>query len=187
MKKGLHISGMSMASSAAAGITIKGRIMSWSSVLLLPFVLAPAFPGMAWPPFFTPSWAPCSKAGAVHPVIHRLLKPLTPDDCPACRLASTPSSSAGPAPAPVRPWCEVKSRQGAPKRIPTEGYACPNQQCVYFGITDAHIHALVGDGKHGQTERIQTFRCQACRNTFTARRHTPMYRLKTPSQQVAIV
>jgi len=81
----------------------------------------------------------------------------------------------------------VKSRQGAPKRIPTEGYACPNQQCVYFGITDAHIHALVGDGKHGQTERIQTFRCQACRTTFTARRHTPMYRLKTPSQQVAIV
>jgi len=58
---------------------------------------------------------------------------------------------------------------------------------VYFGITDAHIHALVGDGKHGQTERIQTFRCQACRTTFTARRHTPMYRLKTPSQQVAIV
>jgi len=62
MKKGLHISGMSMASSAAAGITIKGRIMSWSSVLLLPFVLAPAFPGMAWPPFFTPSWAPLLKS-----------------------------------------------------------------------------------------------------------------------------
>ena len=36
-------------------------------------------------------------------------------------------------------------------------------------------------------ERIQTFRCQACHTTFTARRHTPLYRLKTPSHQVAMV
>ncbi len=69
----------------------------------------------------------------------------------------------------------------------TNGFACPNQQCPYSGITDAHIHALVGDGKHGQAERIQTFRCQACRTTFTARRNTPLYRLKTPSQQIAVV
>jgi transposase-like protein/IS1 family transposase len=130
---------------------------------------------------------PCSRAGAVHPVIHRLLKPRTPDDCPACRLASTPSSGAGPAPAPVRPWSEVKSRRGAPKRVKTEGYACPNRKCPYSGITDAHVHALVGDGKHGQAERIQTFRCQACHTTFTARYHTPLYRLKTPSQQIAVV
>jgi hypothetical protein len=46
---------------------------------------------------------------------------------------------------------------------------------------------LVGDGKHGRVERIQTFRCQACCTTFTARRHTPLYRQKTPSQQVAVV
>jgi hypothetical protein len=119
--------------------------------------------------------------------LHRLLKPRTPDDCPACRLASTGSSGGGPAPTPVRPWREVKSRRGAPKRVNTEGFACSNQQCPYFGITDAQIHALVGDGKHGQAERIQTFRCQACRTTFSARRHTPLYRLKTPSQQVAVV
>jgi hypothetical protein len=81
----------------------------------------------------------------------------------------------------------VKSRRGAPKRIDTAGFACPNQQCAYFGITDAHIHALVGDGKHGQAERIQTFRCQACRTTFTARRDTPLYRLKTSSHQIAVV
>ncbi len=62
----------------------------------------------------------------------------------------------------LRPWSEVKSRRGAPKRIPTDGFACPNQQCLYFGVTDAHIHALVGDGKHGRAERIQPFRCQAC-------------------------
>jgi transposase-like protein len=87
----------------------------------------------------------------------------------------------------VRPWREGKSRRGAPKRIPTEGFACPNPQCGYCGVTDAHIHALVGDGKHGQSERIQTFRCQACRTTFTARRDTPLYRLKTPSYHVAMV
>jgi IS1 family transposase len=81
----------------------------------------------------------------------------------------------------------MKSRRGAPKRVNTEGFACPNEQCSYFGITDPDIHALVGDGKHGQAERIQTFRCQACRTTFTARRHTPLYRLKTPSQQIAVV
>ena len=90
-------------------------------------------------------------------------------------------------PAPVRPWCEVKSRRGAPKHVNTEGFACPNQQCSYCGITDAQVHALVGDGKHGQAEQIQTFRCQACRTTFSARRHTPLYRLKTPSHQIGMV
>ncbi len=46
---------------------------------------------------------------------------------------------------------------------------------------------LFGDGTHGHAERIQTFRCQTCRTTFTARRHTPLYRLKTPSHQIAVV
>jgi IS1 family transposase len=126
-----------------------------------------------------------SRGGAKRSRLPRLLKPRSPDDCPACRLASPPSSGGGPA--PVRPWREVKSRRGAPKRIDTQGYACPNQLCRYFGITDAHRHALVGEGKHGRAERIQTFRCQACRTTFSARRGTPLYRLKTPSQQIAMV
>ena len=128
-----------------------------------------------------------SQGAAKRPTLHRLLKPRSPDDCPACRLASIASSGGVPAPAPVRPWPEVKSRRGAPKRVNTEGFACPNQQCAYFGITDARVHALVGDGKHGRAEQIQTFRCQACHTTFTSRRHTPLYRLKTPSQQVAQV
>jgi hypothetical protein len=122
-----------------------------------------------------------SQGGALRTTAQRLLKPRTPRDCPACRLFCTPSSGVRPAPAPVRPWREIKSRRGAPKRVNTQGFACPNQQCPYSGITDAHIHALVGDGKHGRAERIQTFRCQACHMTFTARRHTPLYRLKTPS------
>jgi IS1 family transposase/transposase-like protein len=71
--------------------------------------------------------------------------------------------------------------------VNTESFACPNQQCPYFGIKESQIHALVGDGKHGQAERIQTFRCQACHTTFTARRHTPLYRLKPPSHHIALV
>ena len=82
-----------------------------------------------------------SRGGAKRSSLTRLLKPRCPDDCPACRLASPASSSAEPAPAPVRPWSEVKSRRGVPKRIPTEGFACPKRQCPYFGNTDAHRHA----------------------------------------------
>jgi hypothetical protein len=79
-----------------------------------------------------------SKAGTIRTTVHRLLKPRTPLDCPVCRLSS---SGVRLAPAPVRPWREVKSRRGAPKRVNTEGFACPNQQCPYSGITDARIHA----------------------------------------------
>jgi hypothetical protein len=82
-----------------------------------------------------------SSAGRKHIPLHRLLKPRTPLDCPACRLASTHSSGVRATSAPVRPWSEVKSRRGAPKQILTEGFACPNQQCMYLGITDAGMHA----------------------------------------------
>jgi hypothetical protein len=41
---------------------------------------------------------------------------------------------------------------------------------------------LLGDGTHGHAERIQTFRSQACRTTFSARRDTALSRLKTPSR-----
>ena len=37
------------------------------------------------------------------------------------------------------------------------------------------------------SECVQTFRCQACYSTFSARRNTPLYRLKTSSHQVAVV
>jgi len=142
---------------------------------------------LLWRLDWFPLRLPSSRGEAKRSTLHRLLKPRTPDDCPACRLASTASVGGGPASEPVRPWREVKSRRGAPKRVNTEGFACPNRQCSYFGNTDARVHALVGDGKHGRAERIQTFRCQACRTTFSARRDTPLYRLKTPSHQVAVV
>ena len=151
------------------------------------FAVSLLFLSLLWSLCWFPLRLSSSQGVAKHSKLPRLLKPRSPDDCPACRLASFASLGGEPTPAPLRPWSEVKSRRGAPKRIPTEGYACPNRQCTYFGNTDAHWHALVGDGKHGQAEQIQTFRCQACRTTFSARRDTPLYRLKTPSHQVAVV
>ena len=74
-------------------------------------------------------WPGRSAATARRTPIRHLLKPRTPRDCPACRLFSTLSSVGEPAPPPVRPWCEVKSRRGAPKRLNTEGFACPNRKC----------------------------------------------------------
>ena len=106
-----------------------------------------------------PHHGPAQSSAAIRRTpLQRLLKSRSPHDCPACRLSCAHSSVVGPVPAPVRPWREVKSRRGAPKRVNTEGFACPNRTCPYSGITDAHIHALVGDGTHGHAERIQTLK-----------------------------
>jgi IS1 family transposase len=113
--------------------------------------------------------------------------PRTPDDCPCCRgtgLDRAPSATLTPS---VRPWAEVKSRQGAPKRRPTAGYACPTLTCAYFGITDEGIHALIAYGAHGQRERISDLLCQACGTKFSAHRGSALYGLKTPSSQVGVV
>ncbi|MDQ5852037.1 MAG: hypothetical protein M3380_08200, partial [Chloroflexota bacterium] len=117
----------------------------------------------------------------------RLLKPRTPDACPACRRQPVRPARAPAPPPAVRPWSELKSPRGRPKRSATDGFACPNPACPYYRITDAAVHALVGDGTHGKRERIPTLRCQACRTTFTSRRDTPLYRLKTRSTRVAEV
>jgi len=119
--------------------------------------------------------------------VPRRLKPRSPLDCPACCLASDPSSGKEPTQTLVRPWREVKSRRGAPKHVNTEGVACPNRACSCYSISEAQIHAVVSDGRSGKTERIQRWRGLACQTTFSARLHTPRYRLKTPSRQVALV
>jgi hypothetical protein len=71
---------------------------------------------LLWRLDWVPLRPPSSRGGAKRTTLHRLLKPRTPDDCPACRLASTASSGGEPAPLPVRPWNEVKSRRGAKRR-----------------------------------------------------------------------
>jgi IS1 family transposase/transposase-like protein len=130
---------------------------------------------------------PQRSSAAVTARVQRLLKPRTPQNCPICRQPSAPPAPTTPLHPPVMPWRALKTRRGAPKRIATQGFACPNRSCMYYRIEDAQIHALVGDGTEGRHERIQTFRCQACGTTCSARRDTPLYRLKTPSQRVGEV
>ncbi len=67
---------------------------------------------------------PLPSKGAGRSLLPRHLKPCTPLECPACCSGSSPSSMLQPAPAAVRPWREVKSRRGVPKRVKTEGFAC---------------------------------------------------------------
>ncbi len=74
----------------------------------------------------------------------------------------------------MTPWSAVKSRRGAMGRILTQPFACPNRRCAYYRITDAQVHALVGDGAHGRCEPLQTLRCQACGTTFSTRRGYPL-------------
>jgi IS1 family transposase len=130
---------------------------------------------------------PKSQPAATKTTLQRLPKPRSPDDCPDCRKEMDSSVVETTTRLTIRPWCEVKSHRGAPKHVNTHGYACDNRACLYFGVTDSQVHALVGDGSHGKRERIQTLRCQACGATFSSRRSTPLYHLKTASSRVAEV
>lgn len=114
----------------------------------------------------------------------RPLKPRTLEDCPLCRAAHAEPPQRRTLPQPYR---QTKSPRGSKKRILTAGYACPNPHCLYFGITDDQIHALVGYGYHGRQQRIQDLRCQACRTKFSVRSGTVLHRLKTPPHRVAEV
>jgi hypothetical protein len=125
---------------------------SWVLLLLLPLLML--FLAQLCHLYWTHDQPSHSKAEVMCTMIQRLLKPRTPLDCPLCRLSCTFSSVVGASPTPVRPWREVKSRRGAPKRINTEGFACPNRERPYFGITAAPLHALVGDGEHGHATAL---------------------------------
>ncbi len=112
-------------------------------------------------------WTPAAKTGRRHP---RPLRPRTPNDCLQCRGAvSNPTT---PAARTVIPYSQQKSPRGRKKALGTQGYACPNPDCLYFQVTDASLHALVGYGHHGRIEPIQDLYCLACHRKFTARRDT---------------
>ncbi len=115
----------------------------------------------------------------------RLPRPKTGADCPLCQVQSGTDIDEGPGVVVPRPWREGRRPQGRKKVSRTRGFACDNQACVYYGITDPAIHALVADGHHGKHERIQDLKCQVCGHKFTVRRHTVLYRLKTHSARVA--
>jgi IS1 family transposase/transposase-like protein len=142
--------------------------------------------GIAW--LWWRACGPRRRPCPPHPLtIPRIWRPRTPDDCPACRAQERAAPRPDPPPSSVQPWRDVKSPRGAPKRILTEGFACPTRRCPYYGITDERVHALVGDGHHGTTDHIQDFRCQACGTKVSARWGTALYQLKTPPWRVGEV
>ena len=106
----------------------------------------------------------------------QLPKPKTPHDCPLCAAHHAPVP---PRPAPL-PYSTQKSKRGRTKHSDTQGHACLNPDCLYFGCTDTAIHALVADGWDGQQRDIRRFRCQACQHVFSNRRNTPRFRLQKP-------
>ena len=86
---------------------------------------------------------------AVNSPAPRPLRPRSPDDCPACCTQTCQTGSAN-APRPTSvPWSQRKSTRGRKKQLPTQGFACPNPLCAYFGIVDERIRALIAYGKHG--------------------------------------
>jgi transposase InsO family protein len=107
--------------------------------------------------------------------------PKTPEACPHCRAGA--AITIQKVKREVVPYRQLKSRRGKPKQVQTAGHACPRTSCVYFGIRDVAVHALVGDGKDGP-HGIQRFRCQACKTTFSCRRDSALCYLKTEEVRI---
>ena len=77
---------------------------------------------------FRPSSSP---EGARCSTLPRRLKPRSSDDCPACRLASTPTSASGPAPALVRRLSRGEKPPGSTKAREHRGLHLPQSAvCV---------------------------------------------------------
>ena len=115
----------------------------------------------------------------------RRWKPRSPRDCAGCQAGI--SLVALPDPNAMEPWSERKSKRGRKKSVDTTGHACPHPRCDYFGITDPAVHALVGYGWIDQAQTIRKLCCQACRKTFSVRKGTPLYYLKTEPKRVEMV
>jgi len=111
-------------------------------------------------------------------------RPKSPDDCPLCQTEAQTEPSVE-APEPPDPYPTRKSPRGRKKQLDTNGFACPNEACIYFGVTDASRHAIIGHGKIGQDKTIQRLRCAACQTAFSCRKGTPLYYVKTDPALIA--
>jgi transposase-like protein len=112
----------------------------------------------------------------------RQWRPKSPADCPWCQEEI--EILAVPSPPDVTPYGQKKSPRGRKKTISTQGFACPEVTCKYFGITDEAMHALVGYGKLGVKGDIQRLKCQGCGGTFSSRKGTPLCYVKTPTGEI---
>jgi hypothetical protein len=155
----------------------------WSSLVLNILLL--------WLLWHWPQVWPHLQTATVTAARERLLKLRTPADCPMCRRAGATAAEHPPTSIPLTPWRERKSRRGAMGRIATQRFACPNRTCLYVGIVDAQIHALLADGTHGQCEPRETLRESGLWDDGARVAGTlwvtPLYRLKTASQRSAEV
>ena len=115
----------------------------------------------------------------------RQWRPKSPHDCHAC--CHDLQFTAPIINDDVEPYAKRKSTRGRRKSISSQGFACLNPDCDYFGITDQQVHALVSHGKRGQHHDIQYFKCQTCQKAFTSRKGTPLYYLKTSVDTVELV
>jgi hypothetical protein len=113
----------------------------------------------------------------------QIYRPKSQKDCPCCQAALAQGIPLSPEcqHTPLTPWDQIKGKEGPPKFICTEGHFCSNPSCRYYGISDQNIHALCGYGKQDVNKSIQDLFCQACKTKVSSRKHTPLYRLKTPS------
>jgi hypothetical protein len=113
----------------------------WALTLLVVTVLILWWVKWRWPSPAVPRAHPNTKPTP------RPLKSRTPDDCAreACRAAQP---GLPPASITLTPYAQVKGPRGPlrEKRIATAGFACPHPECLYYGITDDQIPALVGYG-----------------------------------------
>ncbi len=70
-------------------------------------------------------------------------RPKSPDDCSLCQEEAHIEPPVEPLAQP-EPYSIHKSLRGRKKQLDTNGLACPNEACVYFGETDASQHACAG-------------------------------------------
>ena len=113
-------------------------------------------------------------------------RPKSPADCPSCQLEARSELYPEPQERPG-PYAASKSARGRKKQLKTEGWACLNMSCEYYGETDASRHAVIGHGKIGRDKTIQRLKCAACETTFSSRKGTPLYYAKTEPEMMGEV
>lgn len=111
--------------------------------------------------------------------------PKSEADCPHCRRGVKLKVLRGRG--EVLPWSSRKGPGGRKKVFETEGYACLNEACEYFGVRSGAVHALVKDTDRGKDRDIVQLRCQSCHKRFSSRKGTPLYHLKMKSSEVEFV
>jgi hypothetical protein len=89
-----------------------------------------------------------------------------------CR--ASPCSAASLAREEKPPWSPQAREHG--------GRSSPNRKGLSFGMTEASIPALGGDGKHGQAERIGDLSLSGVPHHVHFQAQPPLSRLKTPSR-----